>query len=166
MISVLIPTLNDEARLAAALAPMVPASMDGVVRELIVVDRGSTDATLEIADDAGAIVVSSEGPGYEGLQEAFKLAKGPWILLVDPSVRLDFGWEAEAKRHMERSKSPARFKLERTKSGLFDAIQRPRNAAHLFMKSEAERVAFAARNGVLEPRLGHADLLNARGGVI
>ena len=53
MISVIIPTFNDEAHLVAVLSPLVPASMEGLIRELIIVDAGSTDATLEIADSGG-----------------------------------------------------------------------------------------------------------------
>ena len=52
MISVIIPTLNAESGLAAALSALVPAMVDGLVREVIVVDGGSTDRTLAIADTA------------------------------------------------------------------------------------------------------------------
>ena len=45
MISVVIPTLNAEATLAATLAALVPAAVDGLVREVIVVDGGSSDRT-------------------------------------------------------------------------------------------------------------------------
>ena len=46
MISVVIPTLNAAAHLTRALAPLVPAAAEGLVRELIVSDGGSTDASL------------------------------------------------------------------------------------------------------------------------
>lgn len=45
MISVVIPALNAERHLPAALTALVPAAVNGIVREVIVVDGGSTDHT-------------------------------------------------------------------------------------------------------------------------
>ena len=57
MISVVIPTLNAEAGLAAALTALVPAVVDGLVRDVVVVDGGSRDRTLAIAEKAGCDIV-------------------------------------------------------------------------------------------------------------
>ena len=54
MITVVIPTLNAEAGLPATLTALVPAAVDGLVREVIVVDGGSTDFTCRIAEEMGA----------------------------------------------------------------------------------------------------------------
>ena len=105
MISVVIPTFNAENHLVGCLAPLVPASMAGLVRELVVVDAGSTDATQEIADDAGARIVKSAG----GVSAGVAVAKGPWILALDPAVRLERGWETAVQSHIEASRAPARF---------------------------------------------------------
>ncbi|MEQ1710252.1 MAG: glycosyltransferase, partial [Hyphomicrobium sp.] len=59
MITVVIPTLNAEGGLAATLTALVPAVVEGVVREVIVVDGGSTDRTLDIADQAGVEIVKT-----------------------------------------------------------------------------------------------------------
>jgi glycosyltransferase involved in cell wall biosynthesis len=96
MISVVVATLNNQADLVDALALLVPASMDGLVRELVVADAGSGDATLEIADEAGAVVVSG------GQADGIAKAKGPWILLITPASRLGPDWLALAKDHMTR----------------------------------------------------------------
>jgi len=66
MISVIIPTLDVERELAATLTALVPASIEGVVREVIIVDGGSSDATLKIAYDAGARKLScAKGRGSQ-----------------------------------------------------------------------------------------------------
>lgn len=97
MITAVIATLNDERRLGLTLAALVPAAVEGLVRELIVADGGSSDATLEIADDAGAAMVA------DGLAEACHRAKEPWLLVLDPGARLTPGWEAVAHAHMQAS---------------------------------------------------------------
>jgi glycosyltransferase involved in cell wall biosynthesis len=54
MVSVVIPALNAEATLPQTLTALVPAALEGFVREVVVVDGGSEDKTCEIADHAGA----------------------------------------------------------------------------------------------------------------
>jgi len=102
MISVVIPTLDDEATLPDMLSALVSASVDGLVREVIIADAGSKDATREIADCAGAEVVAA-GSG-RGLQLAAGAARArrPWLLFLNPDTVLDQGWEREASRFIEK----------------------------------------------------------------
>ncbi len=96
MISVIIPTLNNAATLPACLGALVPAAVDAIVTEVIVVDGGSADATLEIADDAGVKRADS-------LQAAVGAAKSDWLLLLPADLRLETGWDAEAATHLQTS---------------------------------------------------------------
>ena len=101
MISVIIPTLNAESGLAATLTALVPATVDGIVREVIVVDGGSTDRTAAIADDAGTrFVTRSGGRGYQLLAGAHR-ARFPWLLFLHADTVLQSGWEREATALME-----------------------------------------------------------------
>ena len=107
MISVVIPTLNNDRTLSACLAALVPAAVDAIVTEVIVVDGGSTDATLEIVEDAGAKRAAS-------LQDAVAGAKSDWLLLLPPTLRLEAGWDAEAAAHLQNnSRRGARFRSDR-----------------------------------------------------
>ena len=101
MISVVIITLNDERRLGGTLAPLVQAAVDGLVRQVIIADGGSTDATLEVADDAGAFIVKG------GLAAGCNKAREPWLLVLDAGARLPFSWERVAHKHMQMSPSRA-----------------------------------------------------------
>ena len=109
MISVIIPTLNAEATLASTLSALVGPMVDGLVREVIIVDAGSSDRTAAIADDSGArLVARSGGRGYQLLAGAHR-ARFPWLLFLHADTVLEPGWEREAVAFMEavdRGKRP------------------------------------------------------------
>jgi glycosyltransferase involved in cell wall biosynthesis len=109
MISVVIPTLDDEARLATTLAPLVSAAIHGLVTEVIVADGGSTDATLALADDTGARVVPAEADIGRRLAAGCLAAKGQWLLVLPPGVRLEAGWEAAAEAHIDKAPAKAGY---------------------------------------------------------
>lgn len=102
MISVVIATHNDERTLGQTLASLVPAAVDGLVREVILADAGSTDDTLAIADDAGARVVVGEGAAEARLAQACRTARADWLLILEASVPAPHGWEGPAGHHAER----------------------------------------------------------------
>src|ERR1700730_8799347 len=60
IVCLVIPALN-EAEVIGEVVRSVPRS---VVNQIIVVDNGSTDATAQAAENAGAIVVSQPTQGY------------------------------------------------------------------------------------------------------
>ncbi|MFC7053593.1 glycosyltransferase [Hansschlegelia quercus] len=95
MLSVVIPTRNDERALVSTLAALVPAAAEGVVRNVIVADGGSTDATLEVADLAGCDAVCRSGPRCDGLNAAARGSKGPWLMFLEAGVVLEEGWHRE-----------------------------------------------------------------------
>lgn len=102
MITVIIPTLNAETGLAASLTALIPATVEGVVREVIVVDGGSTDRTLEIADQAGATIVRSGSGRGRQLAAGAEAARHPWLLFLHADTVLEAGWEREAAAFLER----------------------------------------------------------------
>ena len=127
MISVIIPTLNAEAFLAQTLAALVPAAVDGLVKEVIVIDGGSSDATATIADEAGATFLArSGGRGYQLMAGAHR-ARFPWLLFLHADTVLESGWEHEAAAFMaaidtgKRPPAAAAFRF-----ALDDAGLRPR----------------------------------------
>jgi glycosyltransferase involved in cell wall biosynthesis len=95
MISVVIATRDNERTLAAVLGALVPAAVESLVREVIVVDAGSGDRTLQIADDAGARILK----GAE-ITPACQMAKGDWLLILDAKTPPPPGWEAVVLDHI------------------------------------------------------------------
>ena len=100
MITAIIETQNDEVRLAHSLAALVPAATEGVIREVIVVDHGSRDGTLIVADAAGCQIVRG---GDEALRRAVEDARGEWLLFLAPSAVLAPGWQSEALVFIDRA---------------------------------------------------------------
>ena len=62
MLSVVIATENAERVLVPTLAALVPGATAGIVREVIVADAGSSDATTMIADAAGCRIDVTPAP--------------------------------------------------------------------------------------------------------
>lgn len=88
-LSVVIISYNEEANLARTLESVKPLVADGN-GEIIVVDSGSTDRTVEIAKAHGAKVFIEEWKGYAGQKNsAIEKATGEWILSLDADESLD-----------------------------------------------------------------------------
>lgn len=95
MISIVIPTLNAAATLPATFASLVEATVEGVVKEVVVADGGSTDETLVIADGMGATVISAEKGRGRQLRAGAEHAKADWLLFLHADTALAPGWHRE-----------------------------------------------------------------------
>lgn len=94
-LSVVIITVNEEANISRTLASVKPLVADGK-GEIIVVDSGSTDRTVEIAKSFGAKVFVEEWKGYAAQKNsAIDKAKGDWILSLDADEELSSNLAAE-----------------------------------------------------------------------
>jgi glycosyltransferase involved in cell wall biosynthesis len=101
MISVLIPSQNSERVLVPTLSALVPGSAQGLLREVILADGGSTDGTAKIADAAGCEFRVFPGGRDARLREAAKNVRGTWLLLLDPASVLEEGWTREVAKFVE-----------------------------------------------------------------
>jgi glycosyltransferase involved in cell wall biosynthesis len=100
MISVVIPSLNAETRLPRCFDSLIGATVRGLVKEVVVADGGSTDATLTIADAAGCHVVRTGKSRAAQLIAGAAIARGDWLLFLLPETALEAGWENEAEAFM------------------------------------------------------------------
>jgi glycosyltransferase involved in cell wall biosynthesis len=108
MLTVLIETRNDEEALARTLASLVGGAVEGVVREVIVCDRGSTDQTHYVAEHAGCHYLATGG-----IAAGIGQAKGDWLLLLEPGARLADGWVDDVVQHTAKLTTAARFSRAR-----------------------------------------------------
>ncbi len=79
-LSVVLAVFNEEGNLGICLE-----SIKNIADEIVVVDGGSTDRTVEIARSYGAIVVETDNPPifHINKQKALDKASGAWILQLD-----------------------------------------------------------------------------------
>jgi len=148
MLSVIIPTENDERALVPTLAALIPGASAGLISEVIVADAGSTDATAEVADLAGAVVLVSQAGRGARLREAARSARAAWFLFLRPNIVLDLTWIAEAARFVEEAERDARL-VDRA------AVFRPASiAAQRSTLAEALALLRAALGGKPRPEQG------------
>jgi len=78
-LSVIIPTLNEEKNIARAIK-----SIKGISSEILVIDSGSTDKTVDIATQLGATVIFNKWENYPSqVQFGINKASNPYVLVID-----------------------------------------------------------------------------------
>jgi hypothetical protein len=104
MLSVVIATRDSERALVPTLAALVPGVVAGMVREVIVADAGSRDATVEIADGAGCRVLALAARERGTLlKAAADSARAPWLLFLEPGAVPDVTWIEETSRFVDEA---------------------------------------------------------------
>jgi glycosyltransferase involved in cell wall biosynthesis len=92
LVSVVIPCLNEAANIEKCVA-VARAALDsaGLRGEVIVADNGSEDDSAELANGAGATVVTERRRGYGSAYLAgFAKARGRYIVMADADLTYDF----------------------------------------------------------------------------
>jgi rSAM/selenodomain-associated transferase 2 len=84
------------------LAALVPAVVEGIVQEAIVVDGGSTDETRAIAEAAGTHLIEAPWGRGSQLDAGARAARGDWLLFLHADTVLDPGWAEEAQGFIKR----------------------------------------------------------------
>ena len=107
-ISATIITLNEERNLPRALESLA------CVDEVLVVDSGSTDRTVEIARRYGARVMTHSRPGYAAQKNyAASQAAHDWILSLDADESLSETLVAEIQEVKNDANNPAGYRFPR-----------------------------------------------------
>ena len=110
MITAIIETRDDEVGLAHALATLVPAALEGAVREVVVIDYGSKDGTLTVADAAGCVVIRASH-GDNSLRRVAEQARCEWLLILSPPTALAPGWQSDALNFIDRALVTGRARM-------------------------------------------------------
>ena len=120
ILSVVIITHNEEANIGRTLASVQSLVADGK-GEIIVVDSGSTDLTVEIAKSFGAKVFIEKWKGYAAQKNsAIDKSTGDWILSLDADEELRM--QLEISLLISYLEGLGRSSLTSTEFGLAGAI--------------------------------------------
>lgn len=93
LVSVIIPVRNDARRLAVCLQSLAESDYSADRVEVIVVDNGSTDDSVEVAKAAGAKVLVCPGLRVGALRNrGAEIAQGEILALVDSDHEVPAGW--------------------------------------------------------------------------
>lgn len=107
-VTVTVIARDESANISACLASVAWAD------EMLVVDSGSTDDTVERARAAGARVIVREWPGYSAQKDfAAAEARHDWILSVDADERVTPDLGAEIRRTLSGEPAVAGFRIPR-----------------------------------------------------
>jgi rSAM/selenodomain-associated transferase 2 len=99
-ISVIVPTLNAEAGLSRCLTSLLPGVEAGLIRELIVSDGESRDATVDLAKAWGAKVLVTGASRGGQLARGCDAASGEWLLVLHADTALAPDWVGAAAEHI------------------------------------------------------------------
>ena len=96
MISVVLVASEDLPGLAAQMALLVPAAVDGLVKEVVLVADGEPGVEA-LVEDSGARLVTTSG---DRLAAGAAVARGDWILTLRAAPALREGWREPVEKHL------------------------------------------------------------------
>jgi rSAM/selenodomain-associated transferase 2/rSAM/selenodomain-associated transferase 1 len=111
-ISVIIPTLNEAHRISALIQAILPQGQlprpnqvtesTNTNLEIIVVDGGSQDDTVTLAQQSGAIVLSAPTGRAQQMNQGAQIAAGSILLFLHADTRLPADWIADVQATLSR----------------------------------------------------------------
>ena len=132
LISVIIPALNEADNIQAA----IRSAKRGLKVEVLVVDGGSSDSTVAVAEEAGATVLTSSPGRARQMNYGAAESKGEIFLFLHADTVLPLGFDTQIR------------------SALLDSGQ-ALGAFRLFVKNPGKRLRFIVYTANLRSRLLH-----------
>jgi poly-beta-1,6 N-acetyl-D-glucosamine synthase len=92
LVTVIVPAYNEERAIGKTIEALLRLSY--VNKEIIVIDDGSTDRTLEVAkshvkDDSVKVISKPNGGKWDALNAGIRRAKGEFVVCIDADTHLD-----------------------------------------------------------------------------
>ena len=107
VLSIIVPVLNEAAGIVSTLLALAPLRARGA--EVIVVDGGSDDATVELAAAQADRVVAAALGRARQMNAGAALARAPVLLFLHADTRLPEGADRSIQAAVERGSSWGRF---------------------------------------------------------
>jgi|GEM_PF-3250054 len=104
MISIIIPVKNGARHVKGCIDSILSTRTSDTEIEVIVVDNGSTDETVELLAERDVSILREETPGpYAARNRGAKVARGDILAFTDIDCRVDPHWAASIRSAMKRS---------------------------------------------------------------
>jgi hypothetical protein len=144
MLTVIIECQDQESELAQTLAVLVSGAVEGLVCDVVVLDRGSGDGTSRVADAAGCRFYSQWD-----VKDILDSVRGDWLLFVEPGARPQAGWIDEIAEYVALNKMPARFTASRGyRRPLLQRLRRRLPPLQLGLLVSKRQAVASARSGM------------------
>src|SRR5690606_34920800 len=104
MLTIIMESRDNEAELAQTLSALVARAVEGVVRDVIVLDHGSREGSSKGADATAGRFLTEWN-----IEDVVRAARGDWLLLLEPGARPLSGWVDAIVDHVAVNPGPARF---------------------------------------------------------
>lgn len=108
MLTVIMECRNQEPELAQTLSVLVAGAVEGLVRDVVVLDHGSQDGSSRVADAAGCRFLAQWD-----VKDILRTVRGDWLLIVEAGSRPQSGWVEEISEYVALNKLPAKFSASR-----------------------------------------------------
>lgn len=155
-LSIIIPTLNAQKHLPRCLDALGAALGSGLIKEVIIVDGGSTDNTIAVASGAGCRVIASAKAGRGRQMHIGAInAKSDWFLFLHADTALENNWSNTLSAQMHLPEFAATFTL---------AFDSPSKEAKWLEKRAGQRVRTLGLPYGDQGLLVHRALYNEVGG--
>jgi hypothetical protein len=110
MLSVIILTEGVEHPVVATLAALVPGAASGIVREVLLVERGAGGVIERVADVSGCRFIVSRGSRGEAMAEGARQARSPWLMFLHAGAVPDHGWIEETTQFVQTVSGSGRLR--------------------------------------------------------
>jgi hypothetical protein len=104
MITAFILANNDAKALTRTLNALVVATVDGMVREVIVLATYDNDIAAKLADDAGCALISPDN-----FASTVSVTKGEWLMILVAGALPEQGWLEAVDNHIQSDDKAVRF---------------------------------------------------------
>lgn len=108
MLTVILECRDQEPELAHTLSTLVSGAVEGLISDVIVLDHGSQDGSVRVAEAAGCRFHQQWN-----VHDVLSSARGEWILLLEPGSRPQSGWIEDILEYTALNKVAARFSPSR-----------------------------------------------------
>ncbi|MER0237538.1 glycosyl transferase family 2 [Fulvimarina sp. MAC8] len=150
MLTIYMDCGSNDRHLALTLSELISGSIEGVVKNVVLIDRGMTDDTRSVADQCGCRVIAPDD-----LETTIKQDRAEWLLWLEKGSRPTTGWTNEIIEHIGNGNGPsggpqaARFRTaKRDRAGFLSRLTQRRSAlADGLLLKKAQAIGLIKQRG-------------------